>query len=137
MTRSSLELKLHDKGTDTTQPPSSSLACSPSPSFIERRKNSNSIHETPEQEISGCRESLLKVGLSLLKYSVFIDAGAEPSQIQNLHICRDGSNPEFFGMPDQSDSIQSFLTISSITKSRFESLITKLSLSVSIEGPQS
>ena len=45
--RSSREPKLHDKGADATQPPSSSLVSSPSPS-IERRTNINSIHQTPE-----------------------------------------------------------------------------------------
>jgi len=95
VTRSSREPKLHDNGADATQPPTSSLPSSPSPS-IERRTNNNSIHQTPGQEISGSRESLLKIGLPLLEYSLFIDAKAEPPRIQNFHICRDGLNPKIF-----------------------------------------
>jgi len=59
------------------------------------------------------------VGLPLLKYSLFVDAEAEPSRIQKTYICKDGLNPGFSDMSDQPDSIQFCHTISSITKSRF------------------
>jgi len=41
-----------------------------------------------KQEISGDRESLLKMGLPLPKYFLFIDVEVKPSRIQNFHICR-------------------------------------------------
>jgi len=43
-------------------------------------------------------------------------------------------SPEFFGMSNQADSIQSYHMISSIMKSRFGSLIAQLSSPVSKEA---
>jgi len=60
---------------DTTRPPSSSLASSPSYSSIEQRKN-NSIHKSKKYQ--GAEKSLLKMGLPLPKYFLFIDKEAKP-----------------------------------------------------------
>ena len=35
------------------------------------------------------------MGLPLSKFSLFIDAEAEPHRIQNFHICRNSLNPDF------------------------------------------
>ena len=101
VTKSSQEPKLHDKGGDTTQPLASLLASSPC-SFIGRREN-NSIHQSKKYQ--GAEKNLLKMGLSLPKYFLFIDAEAEPLRIQIFQSTETVLHLRFFGMSDQLDSI--------------------------------
>ena len=134
VTRSSRNPKMHGKGPDTTQPSSSLFASSPSSSSIEWRMNNNSIHQSKTYQ--RIEESLIKLGLPLLRNFLFIDAEAELPQFKTFASAKMILNPRFFSMSDQPDCIQSYHIISSIMKSRFESLIPQLSFVVSKEIPE-
>jgi len=53
--------------------------------FLHRAKKNEQQLNLSKQEITGGRERLLKLGLPFPKYSLFIDAKAEPPRIQNFH----------------------------------------------------